>query len=369
MRLFPRLLTALAVVLVGLTVPALVTAPATALDQPCVRTYTTTTTVNIPAKTVVFPGQADSKLTVDAVAPVQDVNITVNITHASVGKLSLKLNHLATSVNLSNNRGGDGDNFTNTTFDDEATTPIASGTAPFTGTFQPDGVLGNHDGHDAPGEWVLHVENGGAKGTIDSWSVRIRFGECDFDGDGLLDKDDNCPDVANPSQLDTDDDKQGDACDTDDDNDGLNDGADNCDTVPNLDQKDSDRDGAGNACDGDDDNDGKGDAVDKCPTKPASTKTGCPVASRRVTIGYSDGAFRGRVYSNVQRCEAFIKVRVMKAVSGPDIQIDFDQTDLEGDYEIQRARRRGEYYAIATPLTILGQAECPRVESARLRLR
>ena len=45
--------------------------------------------------------------------------------------------------------------------------------------------------------------------------------ESDIDSDGISDKVDNCPDFFNPEQLDFDDDKVGDLCDTDDDNDGF----------------------------------------------------------------------------------------------------------------------------------------------------
>ena len=47
------------------------------------------------------------------------------------------------------------------------------------------------------------------------WS---RAGPRDSDSDGLNDRDDNCPNVANPDQADLDD-GQGDACDPDDDGD------------------------------------------------------------------------------------------------------------------------------------------------------
>jgi hypothetical protein len=43
----------------------------------------------------------------------------------------------------------------------------------------------------------------------------------DFDGDGIPDDTDNCPNVANQGQDDTDADSLGDTCDTDDDNDGM----------------------------------------------------------------------------------------------------------------------------------------------------
>jgi uncharacterized protein YjiK len=62
--------------------------------------------------------------------------------------------------------------------------------------------------------------------------LRIALADCPNDPDGDLDRDrvcgdvDNCPGVANPDQADTDDDGQGDACDSDDDNDGVDDAAD-----------------------------------------------------------------------------------------------------------------------------------------------
>ena len=87
----------------------------------------------------------------------------------------------------------------------------------------------------------------------------------DTDSDGVADEDDNCPNLANEDQLDTDGDGTGDACDADDDNDGVNDGPDNCDLVANPAQTDTDADGTGDACDADDDNDGVADGVDNCP--------------------------------------------------------------------------------------------------------
>ncbi|MFL5319742.1 MAG: phosphodiester glycosidase family protein, partial [Myxococcaceae bacterium] len=61
----------------------------------------------------------------------------------------------------------------------------------------------------------------------------------DLDGDGVVDAQDNCMNVANANQLDTDHDGKGDACDGDDDNDGKFDEDDNCPLVANPAQTDT----------------------------------------------------------------------------------------------------------------------------------
>jgi Thrombospondin type 3 repeat len=58
----------------------------------------------------------------------------------------------------------------------------------------------------------------------------------DFDGDGVVNGADNCPNLANPTQHDEDADKIGDACD-------------NCPHLANATQANSDGDGVGDACD------------------------------------------------------------------------------------------------------------------------
>lgn len=82
----------------------------------------------------------------------------------------------------------------------------------------------------------------------------------DADGDGVADSGDNCPDLVNADQLDSDHDRRGDACDDcpfapptrDRDNDRLDDACDSCVLGPQV----------------DDDGDGIMDACDLCPVSP-----------------------------------------------------------------------------------------------------
>ena len=108
--------------------------------------------------------------------PISDVDVKVDITHTWDGDLDVYLiSPTGTRVELFTGVGSSGDNFTNTILDDEASTGIASVSAPFTGTFRPEGLLSALDGQNPNGTWRLEVTDhaGGDTGTLNSWALQI----------------------------------------------------------------------------------------------------------------------------------------------------------------------------------------------------
>ena len=131
-------------------------------------------------------GQATSTITIDpaSVTPgevVSSVTVKVNISHTFDSDLKIELVAPdGSSVVLANGVGGGGQNFTNTVFDDTATTSIDDPTAqaPFTGTFRPEEPLAELLGKEADGPWSLCVtdQEAGDFGTINSWSLNVNTG-------------------------------------------------------------------------------------------------------------------------------------------------------------------------------------------------
>jgi subtilisin-like proprotein convertase family protein len=128
-------------------------------------------------------GSVDSTLQVPlgTLAAGQGVgNLTVNLNLAAFYDKNLTITLIApngSQVVLAQNRGGDsGHNYTNTTFDFTASTPIAQGAAPFTGTFRPDGIL-SLNGLNPVGTWTLRITDNGSgenvSSSLISWSLNI----------------------------------------------------------------------------------------------------------------------------------------------------------------------------------------------------
>lgn len=117
-------------------------------------------------------------------------------------------------------------------------------------------------------------DDDGAQGEL-SWRI---FVGGDADEDGVLDGVDNCPDVPNPAQINSDLDEMGNECDLDDDNDGLADELDNCPLTAGA-SGDIDGDGIGDLCDPDDDNDGIDDPFDATPSGGLGDPSGIPLSA------------------------------------------------------------------------------------------
>tara|TARA_R110001583_G_scaffold160872_1_gene312758 strand:- start:30695 stop:34528 length:3834 start_codon:yes stop_codon:yes gene_type:complete len=140
---------------------------------------------------------------------ITNISVTVNITHTWDGDLTMYLTSpKGTTVLLSAENGGEGKNYINTVFNNNAASLITTGTAPFTGVFQPQGDLSLFNNEEAIGDWTLKVIDSGPAdiGSIDNWSVEI----CgvpmvlnDSDIDGVLDVDDQCANTPLGSNVDT----------------------------------------------------------------------------------------------------------------------------------------------------------------------
>jgi subtilisin-like proprotein convertase family protein len=133
--------------------------------------YQTTTPVPIPDND---PTGVASSITVPDTETILDLDVVVQVTHGSTGDLTLRLEAPGRqTVVLSDHRGGNGADFLDTRFDDEATIPVADGSAPFNGSYRPDEALSLLDGTGAAGIWQLRAvdEVGNVTGTLDGWSL------------------------------------------------------------------------------------------------------------------------------------------------------------------------------------------------------
>jgi subtilisin family serine protease/subtilisin-like proprotein convertase family protein len=132
-------------------------------------TYADTNEVYIPDV-----GSAVSTITVTQDITISDLQLTLNIAHTYDSDLYIHLQGPdGTDVLLAFRVGGSGQNFQNTTFDDEAATSILFAKAPFTGTFQSEAPLSFFNGKNARGVWKLWVQDmaAGDTGKILSWSM------------------------------------------------------------------------------------------------------------------------------------------------------------------------------------------------------
>jgi len=97
--------------------------------------------------------------------------------HSSDSDLEFMLTHNGVTDTIIYRVGGSGDNFIGTQLHDAAFTPIANGSAPFTGEFQPSFPLSKFGGLDPNGEWKLSIYDGstGNTGILEAWGMNLIF--------------------------------------------------------------------------------------------------------------------------------------------------------------------------------------------------
>lgn len=140
----------------------------------------TCNTYNSPAGELPIPDNdalgLNSIISVSENKTISDINVTINVTHTYDADLVFTLTSpQGTKINLATNVGSDGDNFTNTTFDDEATDNINFGNAPFTGLYVPQEKLAAFNNEKSFGNWTLNIADIGAQdlGNLVNWSIAV----------------------------------------------------------------------------------------------------------------------------------------------------------------------------------------------------
>ncbi len=155
-------------------------------------TFTSLTPVSIPTNQLA----TNSAIVVSGLDAVGKVTVSVYLLSQDDGGITLRLiSPSGTNVLLSQNNGIGGTNYGSgcgsgleTVFDDAATVPIASGTPPFIGSFQPQQPLSNFDsltGANLNGTWKLQVQDEFSTDVamLECWSLSISPSVC-VDGGG-----------------------------------------------------------------------------------------------------------------------------------------------------------------------------------------
>jgi subtilisin-like proprotein convertase family protein len=101
--------------------------------------------------------------------------VCIDITHTWAADLDITVTDPSGDVYLlTSDNGGGGNNYSVTCFDMTAATAVTAGSAPFNGSYVPEGDLAAvNNGQNANGTWTLNVTDdaGGDVGTLVSWSL------------------------------------------------------------------------------------------------------------------------------------------------------------------------------------------------------
>ncbi|PRX53155.1 HYR domain-containing protein [Flagellimonas meridianipacifica] len=137
---------------------------------------TCNTITSSPGSTISDLTTLNSNLSGFGAGTITDVYVTLDITHTWDEDLDISLTSPSgTTVLLSSDNGGSGDDYTNTIFDDAGATAVTAGTAPFDGIYRPEGNLSDFDGENPNGTWTLSIfdDFSGDTGTLNSFSISV----------------------------------------------------------------------------------------------------------------------------------------------------------------------------------------------------
>jgi VCBS repeat-containing protein len=113
-------------------------------------------------------------ITVSDIATVRDINVRLSLTHPALNQLSV---YMVGPTGLRIQLIGSliGANLSSTTLDDEATTLVSAGSAPYTGVFRSIGNLTLFEGTQLNGTWTLEVTDStrGSTGTLSNWAFFV----------------------------------------------------------------------------------------------------------------------------------------------------------------------------------------------------
>jgi len=123
----------------------------------------------------------ESILTVPDDFTISQLKVQLNISYNYDDDLTIVLvSPSGTQVTLSDGNGGEEGGFFDTIFDDDASTPVSLGSAPFSGSYRPDQPLSALNGENARGDWKLQVSAAfnidhflDGEGSLDGWSMEI----------------------------------------------------------------------------------------------------------------------------------------------------------------------------------------------------
>jgi len=132
-----------------------------------------TTSKMLPPRTVSY-----DTIHISQTGIVYDYNLNVTLYHSNDSDLYIWLMRPGTTlIQLSMGNGGDGDNYFNTIFDDEAAIPITQGVPPFIGSYRPESPLSSFDNKELQGDWILRIYNHSQSitGNLSNWCLSFDY--------------------------------------------------------------------------------------------------------------------------------------------------------------------------------------------------